>query len=72
MQAQFQLCSYIHARTNETHSLANLQDLIPTLAGIIISSVNQSKQGLNLIDLLQNVLQLCMHRCNYSARIVFA
>ena len=25
-----QYCSYIHAYTNETHSIANLQDLIPT------------------------------------------
>ena len=29
MQAKFQLGSYIHAYTNETYSLANLQDLIP-------------------------------------------
>ena len=35
MQTQFQLGSYIHACTNETHSLANLQDLIPNLAAII-------------------------------------
>ena len=27
MQTQFQLGSYIHACTNETHFLANLQDL---------------------------------------------
>ena len=33
MQTQFQLGSYIHACTDETHSLANIQDLIPTLAG---------------------------------------
>ena len=26
------LVSYIHACTNETHFIANLQDLIPTLA----------------------------------------
>ena len=32
MQTQFQLGSYIHTYTNETHSLANLQDLIPTKA----------------------------------------
>ena len=25
---------YTHARINEAHSLANLQDLIPTLAGL--------------------------------------
>ena len=30
MPTQFQLGNYIHAYTNETHSLANLQDLIPT------------------------------------------
>ena len=34
IQAQFQLvASYIHACTNETHSIANLQDLIPTYFG---------------------------------------
>ena len=32
--------SYIHVYTNETHSLANLQDLIPTFAGIIIGNTN--------------------------------
>ena len=32
MQKQFQLGSYIHACKNETRSLSNLQDLIPTLA----------------------------------------
>ena len=40
---QLQLGRYIHACINETHCLANLQDLIPTLAGIIISSTNQPK-----------------------------
>ena len=40
MQTQFQLDSYIYACTNETHSLANLQDLIPTLAAIIIGNTN--------------------------------
>ena len=34
MQTQFQLGSYIHACTNETHVLANLQDVIPTLASL--------------------------------------
>ena len=33
----------IKTHTNETHSLANLQDLIPTLAGIFVTSTNQSK-----------------------------
>ena len=36
----------------QTHSLANLQDLIPVLAGIIISSPNQP---LNIVDLLECV-----------------
>ena len=33
MQTQLQLGRYIHVCINETYSLANLQDLIPTLAG---------------------------------------
>ena len=40
MQTQFQLGSYIHTCTNETYSLANVQDLIPSLAAIIIGSTN--------------------------------
>ena len=43
MQTQLQLGRYVHVCINETHSLANLQDLIPTLAGIIISSTIQPK-----------------------------
>ena len=43
MQTQLQLGRYIHVYINETHSLANLQDLIPTLAGIIINSTIQPK-----------------------------
>ena len=35
MQTQFQLGSYIHACTNETHSLVNLQDLIPILTDCV-------------------------------------
>ena len=35
---QFQLGSYIHTCTNETHSLTNLQDLIPILAAIIVGT----------------------------------
>ena len=30
------LASYIHACTNETYSIANLQDLIPTLAIYVV------------------------------------
>ena len=37
------------------HTLANLQNLIPTLAGVIISSTNPPKQGLNLVHLLECV-----------------
>ena len=43
MQTQFQLgsyCSYIQACTNETHPIAILQDLIPTLAGKIVGNTN--------------------------------
>ena len=42
MQTQLQLgsYSYIHACTNETHSMANLQDLIPTLAALIIGNTS--------------------------------
>ena len=43
MQTQLQLGRYIHVCINETHFLANLQDLIPTLAGVIISSTIQPK-----------------------------
>ena len=45
MQTEFQLGSCIHVCTNETHSLANLQDLISTLAGLCL--------GLDLIYLLE-------------------
>ena len=34
IETQFQLGSCIHASTNEAHSLANLKDLIPNLAGL--------------------------------------
>ena len=39
MQTQFRLGSYIHACTKETISLANLQALIPTLAGLFAYNV---------------------------------
>ena len=55
IQTQFQLGRCIRACTNEIYSLANLQDLILTLAGIIISNANKPKQGLNLVDLLEYV-----------------
>ena len=40
MQAQLQMGSYVHACTNETHSLANIQELISTLADIDIRNTN--------------------------------
>ena len=69
-----QLANYIHACTNVTHSIANLQDLIPTLAAIIIGNTNyqsQSTQGLNPVDLLQNVFHLCMHGRNQLPSWIF-
>ena len=39
------------------HSLAHLQDLIPTLADIRYNNTNESRPGLNLVD----VLYLYMH-----------
>ena len=63
MQTQFQLVSYIHACTNETHSLANLQDLIPTLA--VFPIIMPAKLWVNLVDLLERVFHLCMHGSSY-------
>ena len=41
------LASYIHASTNEIHSMANLQDLIPTLtAKIIGNTTTRAKVGI--------------------------
>ena len=48
MQTQFQLgtiASYIHACTNETHSITNLQDLIPTLALVVCVACNYCCQS---------------------------
>ena len=68
--------SYIHTCTNETHSVANLQDLIPTLAAIIIGNTNLlAKVGIKScifatecvsfvhvwMQLLANQLELCLH-----------
>ena len=55
---------YIYAYINETHSFANLQVLISTLAAIILGNTNWSKQGLSLVDVLENVFHLCMHEYN--------
>ena len=73
MQTQFQLGSYIHACTNETHSLANLQDLAnPYFGRHNYRQHKLAKVELNLVDLLENVFYLCMQAYNYSAGIVFA
>ena len=37
-------------------SLAHLQDLIPTLAGVIVYILYQPKYELNLVDMLENAL----------------
>ena len=57
----------------ETDSLANLLDLIFTLAIInicILRNTNQSKYGLNLVYLLENEFHLDVH--SYQVGIVFA
>ena len=38
------------------HSLAHLQDLIPTLAGDMMYVLYHPKKGLNLVDVLENAL----------------
>ena len=69
------LASYIHTCTNETDSVANLQDLIPTLAAIIIGNTNLlAKVGIKSCRFatecvsfehvwmqLANQLELCLH-----------
>ena len=69
MQKDFQLGSNIYGYTNETNSLTNLQDLITTLTDLCLYL---RKQGFNLVDLLENVFNLCMHGCNYPVGIMFA
>ena len=50
MQTQFQLvilASCIHTCTNETHSVANLQDLIPTLSSkFVLPIIIAAKVGI--------------------------
>ena len=43
---ELQLGSYIHTCTNETYSLAPLQDLIPTLANNILAKHHDAKVGI--------------------------
>ena len=69
MQTQFQLGSYIHAYTNETDSLASLQDLIPILSIAFVSytaKVENCRFGGECISFVY------MHGYNYPAGIVFA
>ena len=70
------LASCIHTCTNETHSAANLQDLIPSLAAIIIGNTNLlAKVGIKSCRFatecvsfvhvwmqLANQLELCLHK----------
>ena len=66
MQTQFQLGRYIHACTNGTHS-RNLQDVIPTLAGIIrsrIKSCRFARECVSFVAIFMDVptqLELCLH-----------
>ena len=69
------LASCINTCTNEKHSVANLQDLIPTLAAIIIDNTNLlAKVGIkscryatecflfvHVLMQLANQLELCLH-----------
>ena len=69
MQTKFQPGCYIHECTNEMHSLAYLQDLITTLAAYIHIFIMAAKVELNLVDLIESVFHLCMHKCNYPVGI---
>ena len=69
------LASCIHTCTNETHSVANLQDLIPTLASkFVLPIIIAAKVGIkscrfatecvsfvNVWMQLANQLELCLH-----------
>ena len=69
------LASYIHTCTNETHSVAYLQDLIPTLASkYVLSIIIAAKVGIKSCRYatecvsfvhvwmqLANQLELCLH-----------
>ena len=66
---QFLLGSYIHACTNETDSLANLQDVFPTLADIIIGnttwikSCRFARECVSLVRIhgCTTQMELCLH-----------
>ena len=72
MQAQFQLGSYIHACTNETRSLANIQDLIPSYIGwFVLMIIIAAKVGIKSCRFAGECV-LLVHGSNYPAGIVFA
>ena len=55
---------HIHAYINETHSLANLQDLIPTLAAMIIGKIK-------FYRFARECALFYMHVYNYPAGILY-
>ena len=68
MQTQLQLGKCIHVCINETHSLANLQDLIPSYFDRYdYKQHNPTKVGIKFLDLLESVFYLCIHGCTYPA-----
>ena len=64
MQTQFQLGSHIHAYIDEIHSLANLQDLIPTLAAMILGKIKFCRYA-------RECASVYMHWCNYPVGILY-
>ena len=65
MCIQLQLGSYIHTCTNETHSLAPLQNLIPTLAANIQSNVSEAKVGIKSCSGARECVSF-VHACIYT------
>ena len=64
MQTQFQLGSYIHVCTGGSSKSTRFNPYF--------CSNNYRQQKLATVDLLENVLHLCIHGCNYPAGIVLA
>ena len=67
---ELQLGSYIHTCTNETHSLALLQDLILILTKTTFIAIHHDTKGLNLVEVLENVFHLCMYVCSNPTAIL--
>ena len=60
MLTEFQLSGYIHACTDEIHSLAYLQDLIPTLAAINYYRPHKlAKVGINSCRFARELCFIC-------------